>query len=1029
MNNTNQSKTSSGNTIINILKPAASIKLTVVCLVVLTALVVWGTVYQAENGLYQAQQKFFYSWFFFIFGFIPFPGAVLVMFVLFINLVCSLFFRIGFRLAKIGNVITHLGILILLVGGFFTFYFSEGSSLMLKEGESSSMSSSRHSWELAIWETGTGDRDVYAVDADGFSPGETLWFEDLHLELVIKEYYENCSAFFGQESTAGSSDPVINSSGIRLLKEKPAALESVENISGVVFAVNPSAGNKQTLLLYGQDRMPTSVTPGGRRFSFSLRKKRMILPLNMTLKDFKMTMYPNSNIPKSYESHVAIKAEGAVDRDVVISMNKPLRFKDYTFFQSSYYIAPDGSEHTVLAVVKNAGRLLPYYSSITIFLGLVIHFLMMLLRRRKTNRKPQKNNKNTKLASWLMLLLIPGFLGVAGSGMLQAEVSSLEHLRSMVILENGRKKPLDTFAQNILKQFSGQSNLQKKPAVQWLARVLFTPEQSNDDKVFLITNPEVLDSIDVTREGKARNRYSFSQLKPGLEKLRQLAIKVSRIEDKDRSFVENEIISLYNKLYVYQQLQASFDFLHPNSALSFTNTENLELLGLPGDQKYFSFFDLAEKKEKIQAVLTSLQGKKQEEWSAAEKEIVSLSRRLENWAKFYGELPLTIIPFYSKEEGLEKWRSPWDLASPVILEQGATIPRALYLMRDFQSAYVNNDQQGFDTALKKFNRLMLEQAEGRIRAKAISREVFLNQLDPFYKAKFFYGFAVLFLLLSFLVLKKWLYRFAFLLVILGFLLQLYGILSRMYIRLRPPVTNLYETFLFTGLIAVLLGIILELFKKKNIGIATGGAAGLVMLMIAGKYALEGDTMGMLVAVLDSNFWLASHVITIILGYAGVVLSGFIGHVYIVQRIAWPHKQDLLKNTFQAVYAIQAFGIIFTFIGTVLGGIWADQSWGRFWGWDPKENGALLILLWSAILFHGRLAKMIKEIGFAVGSVIGVIAVALAWFGVNLLGVGLHSYGFTSGIAKALFIFIAFELLFVVVTLLFLKTGEVNTSPS
>jgi ABC-type transport system involved in cytochrome c biogenesis permease subunit len=1001
----------------------ASLKLTVVCLVLLATLVVWGTVYQAEHGLYQAQQKFFYSWFFFIFGFIPFPGSVLVMFVLFFNLLCSLFFRIGFRLSKIGNVITHLGILILLVGGFFTFYFSEESSLMLKEGESSGLSSSRHSWEVAMWEAGTGDRDVYAVDANGFDPGETLWFEDLHLELVIKEYYENCSAFFGQASTAGPSDPVINSSGIQLLKEKPAAQELAENVSGVVFAVNPSAGNKQALLLYGEDRAHTSVTIGGRSFSFSLRKKKIMLPLNMTLKDFKMKMYPNSNIPKSYESHVTIKAEGAVDRDVVISMNKPLRFKDYTFFQSSYYIAPDGGEYTILAVVKNAGRLVPYFSSVTIFLGLVIHFLLMLFKRRKTNRKPRKNNKNTKVASWLILMMIPGLLGFAGSGMLYGEVNSLEHLRGMVILENGRKKPLDTFAQNVLKQFSGQSTFQKKPAVRWLARMLFTPEQTNDDKVFLVTNPEVLDSIDVTREGKARDRYSFSKLKPGLSKLRQLAIKASRIDDKDRSFVENEIISLYNKLYVYQRLQASFDFLLPNRGFSFSNIDTPEILGLPKDKKFFSFFELAEKKAKIQAVLASLQEKKQEEWSETEKEIVLLSRRLENWAKFYGALPLTIIPFYSQEEGGEKWQSPWDLASPIILEQGAEIPQALYLMRDFLSAYVNQDQQTFDKALLEFNRLILDQAKGRIRAKAISREVFLNQLDPFYKAKFFYGFAVLFLLLSFLVLKKWLYRFAFLLLILGFLLQSYGILSRMYIRLRPPVTNLYETFLFTGLIAVLLGIILELFKKKNIGIATGGAAGLVMLMIAGKYALEGDTMGMLIAVLDSNFWLAIHVITIILGYSGIVLSGFIGHVYIVQRIAWPKKEELLKNTFQAVYAIQAFGIIFTFVGTVLGGIWADQSWGRFWGWDPKENGALLILLWSAILFHGRLAKMIKEIGFAIGSVIGVIAVALAWFGVNLLGVGLHSYGFTSGIAKALFIFIVFELLFIVVTLLFLKSGK------
>ena len=385
MSNARQSQPSSGNTIITILKAISSLKLTAVCLAVLAALVVWGTVYQAEYGLYQAQQKFFYSWVFFIFGFIPFPGSVLVMFVLFFNLLCSLFFRIGLRLAKIGNLITHLGILILLLGGFFTFYFSEESSLMLKEGESSSMSSSPHSWELAVWEAGTGDRDVFAVDADGFTPGDSLRFEDLNLELVIKEYYENCSAYLNQASTAGPSAPVINSSGIQSLKKIPAALEIADNVSGIVLSVTPTAGDKQTLLLYGQDKGPTSITTGGRSFSFSLRKKKMPLPLYITLKDFKMKMYPNSNIPKSYESHVTIKAEGTVDRDVVISMNKPLRFKDYTFFQSSYYIAQDGSEYTILAVVKNAGRLVPYFSSITIFLGLVIHFLAMLLKRRKTN--------------------------------------------------------------------------------------------------------------------------------------------------------------------------------------------------------------------------------------------------------------------------------------------------------------------------------------------------------------------------------------------------------------------------------------------------------------------------------------------------------------------------------------------------------------------------------------------------------------------------------------------------------------------
>lgn len=393
------------------------------------------------------------------------------------------------------------------------------------------------------------------------------------------------------------------------------------------------------------------------------------------------------------------------------------------------------------------------------------------------------------------------------------------------------------------------------------------------------------------------------------------------------------------------------------------------------------------------------------------------------WAGYYRELPLTIIPGVKKEkESEEKWLSPWDILAASYFH-GAAPDKQFYLMRDFVLAYNEKNQARFDNSLEAFNRLILEQADGRVRERAIALEVSYNRLDPFYKSKFFYGFSIIFLLLSLIALKKWFYRLGFLLLFGGFLLHLLGVLARMYIMKRPPVTNLYETFIFTGLITALLGMILELFKKKKIGIVTGSLAGLVMLMIAGKYALEGDTMGMLVAVLDSNFWLASHVITIILGYAGIVLSGFIGHVYLLQKIFRPHKTELLKNTFQAVYAIQAFGIIFTFLGTVLGGIWADQSWGRFWGWDPKENGALLILLLSAILFHARLAGWIKETGMAFGTIIGVIAVSLAWFGVNLLNVGLHSYGFTSGVARSLFLFIAFELLFIIVTALMLTSRQ------
>jgi cytochrome c biogenesis factor len=144
-----------------------------------------------------------------------------------------------------------------------------------------------------------------------------------------------------------------------------------------------------------------------------------------------------------------------------------------------------------------------------------------------------------------------------------------------------------------------------------------------------------------------------------------------------------------------------------------------------------------------------------------------------------------------------------------------------------------------------------------------------------------------------------------------------------------------------------------------------------------------------------------------------------GHVYIVQALVKPRDKKRLEMTYKNMLGILGFGLTMTLLGTALGGIWADQSWGRFWGWDPKENGALLIILWCAIIFHARIGKVINPLGVAVGCILGLIVVMWAWFGVNLLSVGLHSYGFTSGIAGSLAAYVVGELVFVAASVFFL----------
>ena len=178
----------------------------------------------------------------------------------------------------------------------------------------------------------------------------------------------------------------------------------------------------------------------------------------------------------------------------------------------------------------------------------------------------------------------------------------------------------------------------------------------------------------------------------------------------------------------------------------------------------------------------------------------------------------------------------------------------------------------------------------------------------------------------------------------------------------------------------------------------------MLLLISGRFGADGDTIEVMQAVLDSNFWLATHVVAINLGYAGVVIAGVIGHFYLFTALKKHPDKSELNDIIKIVYGALAFGFIFVFTGTVLGGIWADQSWGRFWGWDPKENGALLIALWCLILFHSRIGGLIRELVFAAGAIFGIVVVMWAWFGINLLGVGLHSYGFIDGVFSRLVIY-------------------------
>jgi ABC-type transport system involved in cytochrome c biogenesis permease subunit len=229
-----------------------------------------------------------------------------------------------------------------------------------------------------------------------------------------------------------------------------------------------------------------------------------------------------------------------------------------------------------------------------------------------------------------------------------------------------------------------------------------------------------------------------------------------------------------------------------------------------------------------------------------------------------------------------------------------------------------------------------------------------------------------------------------------------------------------------------LGLVLERFYVDGIGLAVASAMGFLTLIIAHNLSLDGDTMVMMEAVLDTNFWLATHVVIVTLGYASTFVAGFLAIVYLGRGLFTKTLSEATgKALARMIYGIICFATLFSFVGTVLGGIWADQSWGRFWGWDPKENGALIIVLWNALILHARWGGMIRERGLVNMAIVGNIVTAWSWFGVNMLEIGLHSYGFMASAFIWLMAFVGSQILLVGLGLLprqYWRSFKIGTRP-
>ena len=373
-----------------------------------------------------------------------------------------------------------------------------------------------------------------------------------------------------------------------------------------------------------------------------------------------------------------------------------------------------------------------------------------------------------KLSLLLILLLSAAPLSaqmicpIDNSPLKPKEVKSLAAFEKIAILDQGRIKPLDTYAQNTLLRFSGKRSFQRKPAIQWLARLLFAPETTRKDKVFLINNPEIAQAFKI--EPEMERRYNFDELEKHYEKLIELAQAAAKIDEKERSLVDQEILRIQVNLELYTKLSQSFLFAFPHDDFMMASPQLKTALGFAADTDQFSFIDIVLRADKIYQASAGLERKSESQWTPDDKNLSLLMNNLYRWALNYRDLPLTILPAYSQNN--EGWISPWDAFNKGFQTEDGR--EELSLLRALMVTYWNGQELEFDLAARSFNDSLKKRFEHPKILEKIPLEIFYNKLNLFLIEKFCYGFAFLIFLFSLMSEKKIFYRLAVSLIIAGF---------------------------------------------------------------------------------------------------------------------------------------------------------------------------------------------------------------------------------------------------------------------
>lgn len=458
-----------------------------------------------------------------------------------------------------------------------------------------------------------------------------------------------------------------------------------------------------------------------------------------------------------------------------------------------------------------------------------------------------------------------------------------------------------------------------------------------------------------------------------------------------------------------------------------------ETLGLPVQEKHFSYTEIASNAQFSQWIERVRQKHAaRQELNRLENEITNVYNQLSLFQSIQDGSALTIVPPLGDDE--EAKNAPWFSIDNPPSEYSENQRKAL---QNTFLALLNGVKTGNATALNQAGSELATQL-AKLNPSVypsmtdMSREVTYNHSRPFLISWIFYLIGFLLFLVSFYVPYRLWYWASIGFTSIGFGYHTYGLIMRALVSHRAPVSNMYESVIFVGWGIIALAIIYELLYRDRWFATVASGLGVIILILADILPFDPN-IEPLVPVLRSNYWLIVHVLTITLSYSAFALAMGLSHINLWFYFYRPNQSALLGRMSLFVYRVLQAGVVLLAAGTILGGVWAAESWGRFWGWDPKETWSLISLLGYMAILHARHTGWIHNFGTAVCSVIGFWLILMTWYGVNfVLGSALHGYGSGSGGILYVIAFLILEIMFLIGVAfkykLTLAMARINTKP-